>query len=405
MYARSNMVHNGGGWIASLESLVRKTPDVKLGIAFEHSDKRFRVDRDGIAYYPINVWRSKWKRLKRKIIYDTEERLLIPACLRIIEDFKPDVINVFGSEWCFGLVREHMDIPVVIHMQGSIPPYYNARFPAGYSRTDLVFYYGLNIRKTLNQLLWDRAFRLRAKREERILRGCQYFMGRTEWDKNVTRLYAPESEYFYCSEALRDAFVNTDRIWQPHNRINVVFVTTISPPLYKGADVILKTAKLLQDNRSINFEWRVFGAKEIRFHEWKVKIKASEVNVRLMGTVSEARLRDELLDADIFIHPSYIDNSPNSICEAQYLGVPVISTNVGGIGSLVKHHETGFLVPSNDPYSMASYILLVINDKDLSASLGRNAREAALVRHSPKQILNDLLTVYNKIIDQENKNK
>jgi len=120
MYAPSRMPHNGGSWIASLEALVRVIPDLNLGIAFEHSDTCFRVVNDGIIYYPINVWQSRWQRLKRKFFYQTEEKRIIPACLKIIEDFKPDIIHVFGSEWCFGLVIKYTDIPVVIHIQGRI---------------------------------------------------------------------------------------------------------------------------------------------------------------------------------------------------------------------------------------------------------------------------------------------
>ena len=42
--------HNGGGWIASLEQIVRTVPDIQLGIAFEFSDLGFRYEKDGVAY-------------------------------------------------------------------------------------------------------------------------------------------------------------------------------------------------------------------------------------------------------------------------------------------------------------------------------------------------------------------
>jgi glycosyltransferase involved in cell wall biosynthesis len=181
-------------------------------------------------------------------------------------------------------------------------------------------------------------------------------------------------------------------------------MSTISPLLSKGFDVILKTAKLIKENTDIDFEWRVFGTNEIQFHEWKTKIKASNVNVKLMGTVSAEILKDELINANIFIHLSYIDNSPNSVCEAQTLGLPIISTNVGGISSIVEHKKTGLLVPANDPFSTASYIKLLFEDIELAVSLGRNAREVALKRHNPQQITSDLLGIYDKVILDEKKN-
>lgn len=68
-----------------------------------------------------------------KNIRRRKDKAILAYCLNIIEDFQPDIIHVFGSEWCFGLVEKYTNIPVVIHMQGSLPPYANAAFPPGYN--------------------------------------------------------------------------------------------------------------------------------------------------------------------------------------------------------------------------------------------------------------------------------
>jgi len=397
MYEAKRIGHNGGGWISSLEVLVQQIPNIDLGIAFEHTDTCFKAVRENKTYYPINIWRSRWDRIKSKFIYNTEEKLLIQQCLKVIDDFKPDVIHVFGTEWSFGLLPQHTKVPVVIHIQGSIPPYYNARFPAGYSAADFVLTGGINIAKTLRLYFADRQFKLRAAREEKILRNCQYYMGRTHWDKNLTRLYAPHSKYFYCSEALRSVFVQSAKRWEHKTGEKHLFVTTISAPLYKGGDVVLKTALLLKQNTTLNFEWRVFGINEMSIHETKTKIKHTDVNVILGGIISAEDLRDELLTADIFIHPSYIDNSPNSVCEAQVLGMPVICTNVGGTATIVEDGQTGLLVPSNDPFTMAADIIKLLSNPALAIQLGSKAKDVALVRHGPQNIITDLTTVYNSI--------
>jgi glycosyltransferase involved in cell wall biosynthesis len=397
MYGKNNTSHNGGGWISSLEELVRNEKSIELGIAFEFNDTSFKVVRDNVYYYPLYLWKSKLQKIKKKLFFSEEEKRIIPACLKIIEDFKPDIIHVFGSEWSFGLINQFISIPVIIHMQGSIPPYFNARFPAGFGKCNFILYNGINLLKTIKQYRADLFFKLRSAREERILKTCKYYMGRTEWDKSLTRLYAPDSLYFYCSESLRAPFINSCKIWKKQKRENIIFVSTISSPLYKGSDLILKTAKLLKENTQINFEWKIIGINDILIHEKLTKIRAGNVNVKLLGTLSADSLIDELLDSDIFIHPSYIDNSPNSVCEAQYLGVPVISTDVGGISSLIKNEETGFLVPSNDPYMMASKIITLIKDESIARSTGLKGSEIAKERHSQQKILTDLKNIYNKV--------
>ena len=106
-----------------------------------------------------------------------------------------------------------------------------------------------------------------------------------------------------------------------------------------------------------------------------------------------------LCNATCFVHPSYIDNSPNSVCEAQILGLPVLATHVGGISSIVKDGETGILFPANDPYTLASKIKEVTQSPALAVRLGKVAREQALKRHDPMMIRMTLMNIYKQILE------
>ena len=66
-----------------------------------------------------------------------------------------------------------------------------------------------------------------------------------------------------------------------------------------------------------------------------------------------------------------MDNLPTVIMEAMATGLPVISTNLGGIPEMVVEHETGFLVRPGDVESMADAIQEVISDHSLAATLGQ----------------------------------
>jgi glycosyltransferase involved in cell wall biosynthesis len=73
--------------------------------------------------------------------------------------------------------------------------------------------------------------------------------------------------------------------------------------------------------------------------------------------------------ADIAINPSLVDNMPNSVLEALASGVPVVSTNVGGIPFIVKDEKTALLVPPKSPAAMAKAILRLMDDAALSDKL------------------------------------
>lgn len=88
----------------------------------------------------------------------------------------PDVILCFGTENGFGLASTLTDIPVVIHLQGILNPYYEAWMPQG-----------LSWRKWLwgnkNAILTWLALKEFKEREMKMFRSCKYFIGRTDWDQ------------------------------------------------------------------------------------------------------------------------------------------------------------------------------------------------------------------------------
>lgn len=387
--------HNGGGWIASLEQIVRSEQSIQLGVAFNFPDSHFRYNRDGVIYYPMQSNKSSWI---KKWLNNSDEEEKVRDYLRIIDDFNPDLIQIFGSENDFGVLCRHTRIPVVMHMQGCIPPYHNALFPVWMNPFDFIFCKGLSLHQRFMGLRSEQAFHNRAEQEIKTIQSCHYFMGRTEWDKGLINLFNPNATYFHCEEALRDSFMNNNKQWKLQESDKVRIISVISTPWYKGMDLILKTSRLLKRFTDLDFEWQVYGVRDIRFYEYKYKIKAKDVNVKIMGTASKEDLVNALCSSTYYVHPSYIDNSPNSICEAQLLGVPVLATHVGGISSLVKDGKTGILFPANAPYTLANLINKLQNNRELLERLSKNSIDEAQRRHNPIIIRDTILTIYKTIL-------
>lgn len=387
--------HNGGGWIASLEQIIHKEKEIELGVAFQFPASEFKYEKDGVCYYPIPEY--KRSRLERLLEKDNKEKMLA-YCQRVIDDYQPDIVQIFGSENDFGLLCQRTNIPLIIHMQGCLPPYYNALFPVGMNIYDFIFLKGLPWRLRLRGLLSEHRFRRSAEQEVQTIQRCHYFMGRTTWDKGLVSLFNPNAIYFHCEEALRDSFMLSKKYWSKPIDNKVRIVSVISSPFYKGVDLILKTSNLLKRFTSLDFEWHIYGTHDICLYEYKYGIRASEVNVKAMGTASKEELVDALCASTLYVHPSYIDNSPNSVCEAQLLGLPVIATNVGGLSSIIRDGETGILVPANAPYTLAILIKQLSADSERCQQLGFAARKQAAERHNPDKIRNTILNIYKAIL-------
>lgn len=177
-------------------------------------------------------------------------------------------------------------------------------------------------------------------------------------------------------------------------------MTTGCSSHWKGMDTLLKTAHVLKET-GLDFEWLVAGnmakQKEV---ERKEKLNFADNNVKILGFTGPDELRKLLLSSDIYVHTAYIENSPNSICEAQYLGLPVISTNVGGIPSLVIDGEEGKLVPANSCYNMAYEIISLAKDVNRQNKYSEATKLHARKRHDPCNILARLLQCYRFLLNE-----
>lgn len=393
--------YNGGGWIGSLESALLECNDISLGVAFFSDSKEFKVKIKTTTYYPIRLYYSWWSKLRRHLNYEWADSLELCYLDKIVNDFKPEIIHVWGTELSFGLLNEITDIPVVIHFQGMLSAVYNSFFIPGLSHNSYLNQSRFNVVARIQKILNLRYLRARIIRENSILKSCHYFMGRTNWDKQLINLYSPNASYYHCDEMLRPAFYGGS-LWEFKYAEKHIIMTTLSDATYKGLDSILKCANIIKNNSEICYEWHVYGVNNPRVFEKFTSIESQKVNVKFKGIVDSNCLKEKLVEADIYVNTSYIDNSPNSLCEAQILGLPIISTNVGGISSIVKHEFSGVLVPANDPFILASEIIKLIKSPDRAMFYSQNGQNEASIRHDSKRIVSALKLIYESIVVKVN---
>jgi glycosyltransferase involved in cell wall biosynthesis len=394
--------YNGRGWISSLQSLLEESPEIEeLGVVFPHFKDSMKLKVNKTTYYPIkrempkniiNWIISNWKGRIEK----TEE---INALDTVVKDFDPDIIHVFGTEsWLCHVVNKTQKT-CIVHLQGLLQPCFNAYIPVGISNYDLIKYSWIDFAKGISIWHNKRIFDKKAQREYHFFKSISFFMGRTSWDNNISKFLAPKSTYFHVDEVLREKFYSTPA-WQYKKNDKIIITSTISDALYKGLDVIIKTARLLK-KENIEFEWRIIGVQNnsqtILLLKRFFKIDYLQLIIILLGIKDTDQIVSLLSETLFYVHPSYIDNSPNSLCEAQLMGVPVIATNVGGVSSLIEDGKDGFLVPSNDPYLLASKIVQLHGESSYLTTISIKAKERAQKRHSKKNILSQLLATYKSL--------
>lgn len=105
----------------------------------------------------------------------------------------------------------------------------------------------------------------------------------------------------------------------------------------------------------------------------------------------------EVFEKSCFLSASVLENSPNSVGEAMLLGVPVVSSNAGGVSSLLEGEKEGLLYPSEDENALAEQIMRIFSDEQLADRLSRAEKERAGRTHDAAANYKRLLEIYNEI--------
>lgn len=397
------------GWMISLEDEIKKVPGINLSVAYISSKKENPFKYDGVTYYPIckNIPKNRIKRiLSRFNSYEKRDSIILPKLLRVVDIVKPDLIHIHGTEECFGLIQDAIkDIPIVFSIQGLIAPY-TEKFFSGISYSDVKKHESfIDKIKQVSIVNNYKSFLYRSVRENHYLSKANYIFGRTFWDRDCTLALNPRRKYYVVNEILRPEFyIKQWKGFTSDNKVKIV--STISGGVYKGFETALKTAAILKQYSHLDFEWHIAGytsrTKWVHISAKITNIKSEDNNIVFHGKIDADELSDLLCNSDIYVHVSHIENSPNSVCEAMMLGMPVIASYSGGTSSLLEHEKDGILYQDGDPYVLAGAIVELFQNKNKAMEYGSSARKKALCRHDKNRIINELITGYNSIILSQN---
>jgi glycosyltransferase involved in cell wall biosynthesis len=178
----------------------------------------------------------------------------------------------------------------------------------------------------------------------------------------------------------------------PAHRSIVLQVSWIIPE--KGIEDLLEAARLVTaKNSAVQFVMVGDGAHRSAFMRLGVELGLGD-HVTWTGVIEES-LGPAYSAADIVCQASRWDEVFGAtIAEAMSYARPVIGTRVGGIPEVIRHGETGFLVPRGDPAALAEKISLLLEDRDLRERLGQAGRRSAEEKFDLRKNVKELLQLY-----------
>lgn len=101
---------------------------------------------------------------------------------------------------------------------------------------------------------------------------------------------------------------------------------------------------------------------------------------------------------DLFVLPSHMEGLGSILLEAQYMGIPVVSTLAGGIPEVVRNGETGILVPPRDPDSLSKAVIDLLENKEKRESFSLQGKKWAK-NFFPERMVEGTLAVYSELVN------
>lgn len=397
-------------WQEGMRSaLAEYFPNLELGIASFANQPQDVTKVGNTAYYTIlRTGTPTHSRLKRIIQnwchyqYNWDE---INQYDKIIANFKPDLIVSYGTENPFVLSLKKSPLPSLVIIQGSIEQIAKHYFDAidHHEFMQLVFSKDfLTGVGPIHRYLYLKKYK---NFERMFYEDCHNFSGRTKWDKDLILKYNSTAHYYHCDEIINPVFFNSK--WDPNKtRENVVY-STCSDALFKGSLSIVKSFALLKQQGRTDIKLRLGGVNINsvvgQFIKNIINKHHLEDQIEILGTLNHGQIIEQINSAKIFVLPSHMENSPNSLCEAMVLGAPCIASNAGGTSSMLTHEYEGLIYEPKDLEHLAENIIYLIDNPDIAASYGAQARKTARKRHDPKTNVDNMVEIYNQVISTQSK--
>lgn len=329
-----------GGWMHSSLKLIKGIAENKFAVATVYNGKEvIKREIDGVRYYLLPLCGKSHIRYNKGL--ETYWK-------QVSEELKPDVVHIHGSEYPHGLayVKACGSKNVVVSLQGIISSY--ARYYTGsLSRNEIIK--SITFRDFIKGGIYkaQKEFIFRGKLEKELLRTVDHIIGRTDWDKAHAWAINPNAQYHYCGETLRDSFYLNK--WHYSNcEPHTIFVSQANYPI-KGLHKLLEAIPLVLrqypdtkvyvagSDKNAKPWYRLTGYG--KYLKKLIKKNKLEQHVFFTGVLNEQQMCQRYIDSNLFVCCSAIENSPNSLGEAQMLGMPYLATFAGGIPEIVNYNS------------------------------------------------------------------
>ncbi len=395
-----------GGWVESMAEQLRKNSDIELGIVCKCEENlSFCETINGVTYFSL--------------YYNSSTSLpeLEAKCNKIVSEFKPDIINIEGTEFLHAramqLTAKNNGIPAVVSLQGILNGQYVYQcgqlqiddMMFSKSLTDIFAAWIMHLRKTK----W---YKPRMKSEKEIIENADYILGRTTWDRAHSYAINPSAKYYPCCRILRAPFYEEKWSIEKAEK-HSVYVGNGYNALKGLHFVVMALPCLIREYPDVKVY--VAGYKPYTENDKRSPLKKGyaaylkkliydlgvQEHIEFTGPLKAQQVAEKLSKVNAYVLSSTIENSPNTLGEAMMVGTPCVASYVGGVPDMAEDGKEALFYRNDDPKLLAWNLKRIFDDDNLALSLSEAGKKKARITHDPERNAQMLIDAYTDILKEK----
>ena len=398
-----------GTWLKPLADGLVRSGEVEL----------YNITRDFSAHTErqttasgIRQWILPNYRYGQGLLLDHEPRQVCQRIRAILDEIRPDVVHIWGTEfkWTSVYTQGYIPYPTFIDMQGVLsyyaPAYYadlmgKERQAVAWSWSDLKHW-----RKSHLYKHWEMERRSRVEQEHLPL--FPFISVQSRYMEQCIHSLAPQSQQLHTGIILRPEFHKAAGSWRPVSH-PVIFACagTFCLP-YKGLHVLLRALGQLI-NQYPDIELHIGGERLDLQHPTDgytrhlaqlVHQLGIDAHLRWLGPLDAQGIISEMLQSQLCVVPSFIETYCLSMAEAMMVGLPCIAARAAALPELATDGEEALYYEPSDAENLARHMEHLLSDAALAQKLSRGATQRRLAANVPDRIIQQQIANYHRVIDE-----
>lgn len=366
-----------GSWLYSMSESLINTGEVELFNITQGNVKEVTSQN----HKSIHQWLVPNGKLGRNGLPNSKS---IVEIQKIVNDIKPDIIHIWGTENYWGLLysRGFIKGNIILEIQG-LKYAYAKYFYAGLSFMDIVKCFRLKefLKPSASIVGLKLGFERWGRFEKEILLKCEFISTQSEWVRAYVKNVNNNAKLIETKIALRNEFLNASQ-WNFDSCIPFqVFTSTSSTSIsYKGLHILIEAIILLK-SRYPQVKLCIAGylSKGIRmdgYFKWlqdKIKFAGIEGNINWLGSLDAEAIVNQMQKSNVVVIPSFIETYCLALDEALTVGVPTVVSFSGAMQELAEHKRTALFFSPGDVDMCANAIEQFFLDRSLAITISDNS--------------------------------